>query len=104
MRLENATDCTRQLAQEQGAIQASPYDDPFVIAGNGVGALEIVDDLNRAGRGVSQFFCPVSGGGLMAGQALAIADGFPKAKIIGVELKGCRRLSPFAGRGSTRSS
>ena len=44
-----------------------------VIAGNGIGALEIVRDLQREGRDVSHFFCPVSGGGLMAGQALAIA-------------------------------
>src|SRR5262249_48301571 len=79
---------TRQGAEEEGAIQASPYDDPHVIAGNGVGALEVVRDLKREGRGVSHFFCPVSGGGLMAGQALAIADGFPQAHIIGVEPTG----------------
>lgn len=76
---------TRQIAEQEQAVQASPYDDPFVIAGNGVGALEIVDDLKREGRIVSHFFCQVSGGGLMAGQAIAIADAFPQAKIIGVE-------------------
>jgi threonine dehydratase len=76
---------TREIAEGEGAIQASPYDDPHVIAGNGVGGLEVVQELERQGRGLSQFFCPVSGGGLMAGQALAIADGFPQAKIIGVE-------------------
>jgi threonine dehydratase len=76
---------TREIAEGEGAIQASPYDDPHVIAGNGVGALEIVRELQQASRGVSHFFCPVSGGGLMAGQALAIAEGFPQARIIGVE-------------------
>src|SRR5262249_32482238 len=55
---------TREIAEGEGAIQASPYDDPHVIAGNGVGALEVVRDLKREGRGVSHFFCPVSGGGL----------------------------------------
>lgn len=79
---------TREIAEVEGAIQASPYDDPHVIAGNGVGALEIVRELEREGRGVSHFFCPVSGGGLMAGQALAIADGFPQAQIVGVEPAG----------------
>lgn len=79
---------TREITQDEGAIQASPYDDPHVIAGNGVGALEIVRDLHREGRGISHFFCPVSGGGLMAGHALAIADGFPSASIIGVEPDG----------------
>jgi threonine dehydratase len=79
---------TREIAEQERAIQASPYDDPFVIAGNGVGALEVVNDLQREGRGISHFYCAVSGGGLMAGQALAIADGFPRAQIIGVEPAG----------------
>jgi threonine dehydratase len=91
---------TRQIAEGEGAVQASPYDDPHVIAGNGVGALEIVRDLKSEGRGISHFLCPVSGGGLMAGQALAIVEGFPTAWIIGVEPAGaddfCRSLA--AGR------
>ena len=91
---------TREIAEEEGAIQASPYDDADVIAGNGVGGLEIVNELRGLSRGVSQFFCQVSGGGLMAGHALAIADGFPQAKIIGVEPQGaddfCQSLE--AGR------
>jgi threonine dehydratase len=91
---------TREIAEVEGAVQASPYDDPHVIAGNGVGALEIVEDLRREGRGISHFVCPVSGGGLMAGQALAIADGFPEARIVGVEPAGADdfRQSLAAGR------
>lgn len=91
---------TREVAEGEGAVQASPYDDPDVIAGNGVGAFEIVRDLQREGRGVSHFFCPVSGGGLMAGQAVAIADGFPQARIIGVEPAGADdfRQSLAAGK------
>ena len=76
---------TRQIAEEENAVQASPYDDPHVIAGNGVGGLEIVESLRAQKRDVSHFLCQVSGGGLMAGHALAIADGFPQARIIGVE-------------------
>lgn len=79
---------TREIVEREGAIQASPYDDPHVIAGNGVGALEVVHDLRRGGRKLSHFFCPISGGGLMAGQAIAIADGFPEAQIMGVEPEG----------------
>jgi len=76
---------TREIAERENAVQASPYDDPHVIAGNGVGGLEIVEELRRQGRNVSQFLCQVSGGGLMAGHAIAVADGFPAAEIIGVE-------------------
>ncbi|HTN77778.1 MAG TPA: threonine/serine dehydratase [Pirellulaceae bacterium] len=79
---------TREIAEQEQAVQASPYDDPHVIAGNGVGGLEIVDELRRMGRSVSQFLCQVSGGGLLAGQALAIAAGFPDAEILGVEPAG----------------
>ena len=91
---------TREIADREGAIQASPYDDPYVIAGNGVGALEIVRDLQREARGVSQFICPVSGGGLMAGQAIAISDGFPKAQIIGVEPAGADDFRQSLAAGS----
>lgn len=76
---------TREIAEQENAVQAYPYDDPYVIAGNGVGGLEIVEELKRQERDVSHFFCPVSGGGLMAGQAISVADGFPNAQIIGVE-------------------
>jgi threo-3-hydroxy-L-aspartate ammonia-lyase len=79
---------TREIAEQEGAVQASPYDDRHVIAGNGVGGLEIVSELRSQGRDVSHFLCQVSGGGLMAGHALAIANGFPRAKIVGVEPDG----------------
>ncbi len=84
---------TRAITEEEGAIQASPYDDADVIAGNGVGGLEIVNELRGQGRDVSHFVCQVSGGGLMAGHALAIADGFPQAKIVGVEPQGANDFS-----------
>lgn len=87
----------KQITEEEGAILAHPYDDPYIIAGNGVGALEVVRELQREGRGVSHFFCPVSGGGLMSGQALAIRDGFADARIIAAEPAGandfCRSLA-----------
>ncbi|QDU97118.1 L-threonine dehydratase catabolic TdcB [Lignipirellula cremea] len=76
---------TREIARQEQGVQASPYDDNDVIAGNGVGGLEIVQELQRQQRGLSQFVCQVSGGGLMAGHALAIADGFPAAAIVSVE-------------------
>ena len=85
---------TRQIAEEERAVQASPYDDNHVIAGNGVGGLEIVDELNRQQRTLSHLLCAVSGGGLMAGHALAIAEAFGQAQIVGIEPEGaddCRQ-------------
>jgi threonine dehydratase len=76
---------TKEIAETENAIQASPYDDPHVIAGNGVGGLEIVQQLQQENREISHFICAVSGGGLMAGHALSISDGYPNALIVGVE-------------------
>lgn len=91
---------TREITEREKALQASPYDDPHVIAGNGVGGLEICNDLTVQGRGISHFVCPVSGGGLMAGHAVAIHDAFPSARIVGVEPAGADdfRQSLLAGR------
>ena len=76
---------TAEIAEQESAIQASPYDDRFVIAGNGVGGCEIAQSLRHRGRELSRFICAVSGGGLMAGHALAIKHEFPESKVIGVE-------------------
>lgn len=76
---------TKQIAEQERGVQASPYNDPHVIAGNGVGALEVVRDLEAQGRSISHYFCQVSGGGLMAGQALVVSEHFPGANVIGVE-------------------
>jgi len=79
---------TREITENENALQASPYDDMDVIAGNGVGGLEIVESLRHERRNLSHFVCAVSGGGLMAGHALSIAEYFPTAKIVGVEPDG----------------
>tara|TARA_R110002049_G_scaffold4601_5_gene32797 strand:+ start:1104122 stop:1105156 length:1035 start_codon:yes stop_codon:yes gene_type:complete len=77
-----------KIAQEADAVMASPYDDNHVIAGNGVGGLEITGALDSLGRRLSHFVCGVSGGGLMSGHLLSIADSFPEAKMIAVEPDG----------------
>lgn len=75
----------KEIAEGERAVQASPYNDLHVIAGNGVGGVQIARDLQQMGREISHFLCQVSGGGIMAGHALAISDLCPNAQIIGVE-------------------
>lgn len=79
---------TREINEKEKAYPAHPYDDPAVICGNGVGGLEIADALLEAGRKCSHFLCAISGGGLMAGHALAIEARFPNAQLIGIEPAG----------------
>lgn len=75
----------KEIAEGERAVQASPYNDRHVIAGNGVGGLQIARDLKQMGREISHFLCQVSGGGIMAGHALTVSDLYPNAQIIGVE-------------------
>jgi threonine dehydratase len=89
----------QQILRDEQGYAAHPYDDPDVIAGNGVGGLEIVDSLIANGRSLSHFYCAISGGGLMSGHAVAIHHAFLRAAIIGVEPAGANdfQLSFAAG-------
>ena len=69
------------IAQERGLTVVHPFDDPLVSAGQGTAALELVE---QAGR-VDLLLVPVSGGGLIAGGALALKALAPWARVLGVE-------------------
>lgn len=73
-----------ELAQKTGAIPLSPYNHLDVIAGQGTAALEIFEDL----RSIQTFFCPLGGGGLMAGTAIAFKKLNPAIHTIAVEPTG----------------
>ncbi|MDH5445265.1 MAG: threonine ammonia-lyase, biosynthetic [Gammaproteobacteria bacterium] len=72
----------RELEQEQGMTFVHPYDDPYVIAGQGTVAMEIT---NQYSNPIDAIFVPVGGGGLIAGVAAYIKSVHPEIKIIGVE-------------------
>ena len=90
---------TEEITNKEHAFRASPYDDNDVISGNGVGGLEIADELTRQGRRMSHFFCAVSGGGLLAGHALALAEHFPDAEIVAVEPSGANDFGQSLAEG-----
>lgn len=71
-----------ELAKEQGLIPVPPYDHPLVMAGQGTAALELLEDLSAP---MDRFYCPVSGGGLLSGCAIALKALSPETEIIGVE-------------------
>lgn len=70
------------LQEERGLTMINPFDDPFVIAGQGTIGLEILEDLPSMDTAI----VPVSGGGLIAGIALALKSADPKIHIIGVSM------------------
>jgi len=75
----------RNLASKRGATVVPPYDDPRVIAGQGTVGREIAEDFAALGLVPDLVSAPASGGGLMAGIALATKAKFPNAGLMTVE-------------------
>jgi len=78
----------QKIAKERGATLVRPFDDPFVIAGQGTIGREICEDLSAQKLAPEVVLMPTSGGGLAAGIALAVKDRFPDARILTVEPAG----------------
>jgi threo-3-hydroxy-L-aspartate ammonia-lyase len=70
-----------RLAEECGLVPIPPYDDPLIMAGQGTVALELLQDAGP----LDVLVCPVSGGGLIAGCAVAATALCPDIRIVGVE-------------------
>lgn len=75
----------RVLAEHPGATLVPPFEDRFIIAGQGTAALEAIQDLKAQGLEANIALCPTSGGGLMAGTALAFEALTPAARCYAVE-------------------
>jgi threonine dehydratase len=76
--------CTyaRQLEIEKGLTFIHPFDDPYVIAGQGTIGMEI---LRQYQQPIQAIFVAIGGGGLISGIAAYIKRLRPEIKIIGVE-------------------
>jgi len=75
-----------EIAASRGSVLVRPFDDPFVIEGQGTIGLEIVDQAKAVGVApLDQLVCGASGGGLIAGINLTMAALAPHAPVIGVE-------------------
>ncbi|MGR9090868.1 MAG: threonine ammonia-lyase, biosynthetic, partial [Gammaproteobacteria bacterium] len=70
------------LAESQGYVFIHPFDDPYVIAGQGTIGAEI---LKQSDGKIDAIFVPIGGGGLIAGIAAFVKQMNPAIRIIGVE-------------------
>lgn len=75
----------RTIADEVGLAFVHPFNDPYVIAGQGTVGLEIAEDCLSAGLAPDAVLVPCSGGGLAAGTALALQQHFAEAAIFVAE-------------------
>jgi len=69
-----------RLVAEEGMVTLPPFDHPDIIAGQGTLGLEMLEDLPEA----ETLVVPLSGGGLIAGIALAAKTLKPDVRIVGV--------------------
>ncbi|MGD1877637.1 MAG: hydroxyectoine utilization dehydratase EutB [Kiloniellaceae bacterium] len=69
-----------RLVAEEGMVSLPPFDHPDIIAGQGTLGLEMLEDLPEA----DTLVVPLSGGGLIAGIALAAKTLKPAIRIVGV--------------------
>ncbi|KAF2000293.1 threonine dehydratase-like protein [Amniculicola lignicola CBS 123094] len=72
-----------RLEKLHGLISIPPFDDPYVIAGQGTIGMELLRQTNL--QDLEAVFCCVGGGGLAAGIGVYIKRIAPHVKIIGVE-------------------
>jgi threonine dehydratase len=78
----------RSIADERGATLVPPFDDPFIIAGQGTAGREIMEDLTALGVTPDIAVIGASGGGLAAGISLALKARVPSIKIFTAEPEG----------------
>src|SRR5207247_6958688 len=70
------------LARDQGALLVPPFDHPDIIAGQGTIGLELMEALPD----LATVIVPLSGGGLIAGIAVAVKSINRNATVIGVSM------------------
>ena len=81
---DDAHDKAVELQEKTGMTFIHPYDDDYVIAGQGTIGLEILDQLED----VDAVIVPIGGGGLISGVAFAIKSLKPDCKVYGVQTEG----------------
>jgi threonine dehydratase len=92
---ESREEIGARLLREKGGSLIKPFDDPFVIAGQGTTGLEIAEEISP-----DIVFVQASGGGLAAGVALAL----PNARVIAVEPEGHDDIARTLAAGSIQTN
>ncbi len=90
----------KEIAKETGATMIHAFDDPQIIAAQGVIGLEILDELPD----VDEIYLPIGGGGLAAGTLIAVKEKNPNIKIVGVQSKSFPSMYESLKQGSLSTS
>ena len=77
-----------ELKEEKGYTFIHPFDDEYVIAGQGTIGLELLNQLPD----VEVVIVPIGGGGLISGVAYALKSLKPDVKVYGVQAQGAASM------------
>ncbi|MFL6451072.1 MAG: pyridoxal-phosphate dependent enzyme [Bryobacteraceae bacterium] len=78
---ESREEIAARIANETGAVVLPSYDHPWIIAGQGTAALELLRDYPD----LQAIAVPLGGGGLLSGTLIAAAKLRPGIKVFGIE-------------------
>jgi threonine dehydratase len=78
-----------ELVASEGLTYIHGFDAPDIIAGQGTLGLEVLEQVKQA----DAIVCPVGGGGLLAGVALAVKSVRPRVQVIAVESEATGNLT-----------
>jgi threonine dehydratase len=92
-----------KLANERGAALVPPFDHPDIIAGQGTLGLELARAALARRVELEALYVPCSGGGLVAGCALAVKAEFPDCAVYAVEPRGFEDLEASLAAGERRT-
>jgi len=79
--VDDAYAVATQIAQQENRVFVHPFNDTAVIAGQGTLGLELMEQNPY----LDTVICPIGGGGLIAGLAVALKTMNPRIKVYGVE-------------------
>jgi threonine dehydratase len=90
---DNREEIGGKIARERGAAIVPPYEDPYIIAGQGTIGLEIARQVEAIGARLDAVLVGCSGGGLASGIATALRAKLPQVAAYSVEPAGFDDLS-----------
>lgn len=86
---DEAYEKATEISRETGAVFIHPFDDPYVIAGQGTIGVEIATSL----KNIDYVLVPVGGGGLISGIAVAVKKILGRGvRVIAIEPKNAPKL------------
>ena len=83
---DEAEERSFEVEEEEGLVFVHPFDDPYVVAGQGTIGLELLEQLPS----MDCVVVPLSGGGLIGGIAYAVKQVNPNICVIGVSAENAR--------------